>query len=282
VDSTPFDSRVGFSNDGEMKTPLTLVFPLIFLGFGACGDAATPTPDVTPDVTADASADVAEPCGGCAEGKACCPSRFQGDVDRCVDLNLNPENCGTCGIYCDGACDGGECIAAETCEAGTTCTSGQPCGQGPGQGRCCPAGTTFIASPADFFGCCPDGDICGCRDGMCPISQRAAKKDIAYLTEAEVTALGQELLSTRLASYRYREAPTSHLQLGFIIDDGVPARGIAADGRHVDLYGYISSAVAALQGQARRMRSLETRLEGLETRLRVLEDAPARPVDSAR
>ena len=121
-------------------------------------------------------------------------------------------------------------------------------------------------SLTDFMGCCPDGDICGCREGACPISLRAAKADIRYLDGAEVAALGRELLDVQLATWRYRGAPADHRQLGFIIDDGAPRDGITRDGGHVDLYGYISVAVAALQVQARELDALRAEVDDLKRR----------------
>jgi len=216
--------------------------------------------------TTDA-ADTADACGGCEGDRICCPSHFTGDIPRCVDPDLNPENCGGCGTICGVACRGGECIEAPECEAGQSCADELVCSAQAGPGRCCPAGTTFIRSPADFLGCCPDGDTCGCVQGQCPVSLRAAKQDIAYLGAAELAALGRELLATRLATWRYKGATDARRQLGFIIDDGVPAAGIAADGGHVDLHGYISAAVAALQTQQRELDALRARLESLERRL---------------
>ncbi|MCC6623993.1 MAG: hypothetical protein IT385_22235 [Deltaproteobacteria bacterium] len=233
------------------------------IGCGGDGDDATDVAD-----TSDTGAEVTG-CGDCGVGRTCCPSRFAGDIPRCVDTQLNPENCGACGTLCGGACQGGDCIDAPECQAGsTTCPGDLVCSaEGGGPGRCCPVGTTFIMSPADFFGCCPDGDTCGCVQGQCPISLASAKADIRYLGPVELAALGRELLATRLATWRYKGEPTARRQLGFIIDDGVPAAGIAADGGHVDLYGYISAAVAALQGQQRELDALRARLDAIERRL---------------
>jgi hypothetical protein len=53
----------------------------------------------------------------------------------------------------------------------------------------------------------------------------------------------------RLATWRYKQDPSKE-RLGFIIDDN--ERSVAVDGRRdmVDLYGYTSLAVAAIQNQA--------------------------------
>jgi len=244
----------------SIPAPLLL---LVTLALG-CGSSDDPRDGATDSA---GETDSLEPCGGCPDAKTCCPSRFNGDIARCVDGTLNPENCGTCGTFCTGACRDGACIDAPACAVDGACANGLSCSGGDGLARCCPTGTTFIASPADFFGCCPDGDICGCREGECPISVRAAKTDIRYLDAAGLAALGDELLSTRLATYRYNGAASERRQLGFIIDDGAPAHGIAADARHVDLYGYVSLAVATLQTQAHELAELRRELDELRARL---------------
>jgi len=262
-----------------MKTPriascaLTFaLLPIACLDDKAPADAAEDsTPDVDLDATTDTSADV-DPgaCGECAAPRLCCPSRFEGDIPRCIDPTLNPEHCGGCGTFCGGACMDSQCIEASECKADGTCDAPLQCGSVAGMGRCCPPGTEFIVSPADFFGCCPDGDICGCRQGMCPISRREVKQEIRYLDPGEVARLGEELLATRLATYRYRGATGERRQLGFIIDDGAPAHGIAEDRAHVDLYGYVSLAVATLQVQAREIDGLRADLEALRAQVEAL------------
>lgn len=106
------------------------------------------------------------------------------------------------------------------------------------------------------------------------ISRRAAKKDVKYLSDAELQRLHDELLRYRLATYQYtlRDAvPGPHL--GFIIDDVEPSPSIAAGGDRVDLYAYTSMAVAALQTQAREIERLKQAVAALETRAR--DGAPA-------
>jgi hypothetical protein len=106
------------------------------------------------------------------------------------------------------------------------------------------------------------------RLGPCPISKRAYKDDVRYLPTAEVDARAEALLSVQLAEYRYtREAPGGKPHLGFIIDDGVPGEALRPSGDQVDLYGYTSLAVAALQAQARQISALEARLAQLEAEL---------------
>jgi hypothetical protein len=106
---------------------------------------------------------------------------------------------------------------------------------------------------------------------------RAAKRDIHYLVPDELVALGRDLLATRLATYRYRDDPSGQRRLGFIIDDGAPAHAVASDGRHVDLYGYVSLAVAALKQQADDIAQLRRELDELRARLDLRSPLGATP-----
>ncbi len=107
------------------------------------------------------------------------------------------------------------------------------------------------------------------QEGGCPISRRAYKHDIRYLNEAERDAAGAQALQLHLATWAYNHAPPGErAHLGFIIDDldaGSPA--VSVDGDHVDLYGYTSMAVAAVQAQDKRLRDDEARIAQLEREL---------------
>ena len=74
-------------------------------------------------------------------------------------------------------------------------------------------------------------------------------------------------MSVRLATYRYKPGVTGEdaQHLGFIIEDmpqGSPA--VLASRDRVDLYGYVSMAVAALKVQERELDALKKRVERLE------------------
>ncbi len=124
--------------------------------------------------------------------------------------------------------------------------------------------------------CDEEGDLCDPEDECnrlmvcarsdptdvgCPISEREHKRDIRYLSDKEEDRVRDELLELRLATWRYiqGEQPTPE-RLGFIIDDvleGVPdAPAVRPDGERVDLYGYVSMAVAAIQSQGRQLDAL--------------------------
>jgi hypothetical protein len=71
----------------------------------------------------------------------------------------------------------------------------------------------------------------------------------------------QQLLQTKLATWRYRwDAPDRRARLGFLIDDQPESVAVQADGHHVDLYGYTSLTVAAVQAQEVELQQLRTEL----------------------
>ncbi len=161
------------------------------------------------------------------------------------------------------------------------------CG-GPLQWRCvapnmtpgCPA-----VQPNLGAACAMDGQRCGydceasgigggrvCEGGVwrassnnCPISSRAAKRDIRYLTAAESAALAEETLRTRLATYEYTDpALRGPRRLGFIYEDATThpfARNPDISG--VDLYGYTSMLLATVQRQQRQIEALERAVTSL-------------------
>lgn len=108
-----------------------------------------------------------------------------------------------------------------------------------------------------------------CIDGtMCPISQRKMKKDIAYLSAEDTQRLSDELMDFRLATYRYKsEGEAERTHLGFIIDDVAPSAAVVSSGERVDMYGYATMTVAALQVQAREMAALRKQVDDLKREL---------------
>lgn len=106
------------------------------------------------------------------------------------------------------------------------------------------------------------------QPGGCPISSARFKRDIEYLDEADLRRLHAELRRFRLASYRYRRAgPAGPTHLGFIVEDVGSSAAVDAEHDRVDLYGYASMAVAALQVQAKEIDSLRAEVSALRREL---------------
>jgi hypothetical protein len=100
--------------------------------------------------------------------------------------------------------------------------------------------------------------------GGCPISTRAAKRDIRYLTESDRAQMAEEAQRLRLATYRYRDpAMDGRRHLGFIIEDS--PRSLAADleKRQVDLYSFTSLVLALAQQQQKEIEHLRRQVEVL-------------------
>jgi hypothetical protein len=115
------------------------------------------------------------------------------------------------------------------------------------------------------------------QPGGCPISRARHKTDIDYLDERELASVSEELLSMRLATWRYKaESPSTRPHLGFMIDDNPDSPSVARTGEQVDLYGYTSMAVAAVQMQAGRMEAMEREMKALREEVLTLRQRPDR------
>jgi hypothetical protein len=106
--------------------------------------------------------------------------------------------------------------------------------------------------------------------GGCPISRRRFKQDITQLNPVERQRLSQELLRLPLVTYRYRGNGTEP-QLGFVIEDVEPSYAVDEQLDRVNLYGYTSLAVLALQEQQRTLEAQERRLSEQARQIEVLE-----------
>lgn len=116
----------------------------------------------------------------------------------------------------------------------------------------------MCAAPVSGPGVC--GVLC-CTGSGCPISRRAFKRDIRPVDDESRQRLYDELRKIELTTYQYNsEPPSSPRRLGFIIDDTKTSYPINPDGNSVDLYGYMSMAVAAIQVQSREIESLKAEI----------------------
>ena len=96
------------------------------------------------------------------------------------------------------------------------------------------------------------------------MSRREFKRDIERLDQEDLARIYDELRKIRLSTYRYKTDPTgTPRHLGFIIDETSTPYPINADGLSVDLYGYMSMSVAAIQMQSREIDALRAEVAAL-------------------
>ncbi len=108
--------------------------------------------------------------------------------------------------------------------------------------------------------------------GGCPRSRARFKRDIDYVNEQERRVYHEQLVSLPLASWQYRDASTAAPQLGFIIEDVEPSAAVRGD--RVNMYGYLSMAVAAIQVQQAQIDALARELRAVRDQLAAQHDAP--------
>jgi hypothetical protein len=129
---------------------------------------------------------------------------------------------------------------------------------------------------------CDPGDSCNSllecaasdptkQPGGCPISRARFKHDIRYLPDAELARVKDDLMTMKLSTWRYNhEGQAGREHLGFIIDDNPESPSVDASGDHVDLYGYTSMAVAALQVQDKEIAAQRQQIAALEKAVEAL------------
>jgi len=193
-----------------------------------------------------------------------------------TDTQTLKGDCTSCG---DGdTCDNGGCVSSftyfTTC-GDPTCVGytdkGLPLCTTEQEGHSCDTEGTVCQIENDF---CNTNIICAAEDPKgsgCPISRARYKKDIRYLNSNERAIYAQELLNFKLATYRYKaDGDGGRMNLGFIIEDVEPSVAVYADLDRVDLYGFTSMAVAALQEQQATINALQRELEILKAALEAL------------
>lgn len=137
-------------------------------------------------------------------------------------------------------------------------------------GQACAPGTP----PCDPKSDCNESLICADKDpkqqpGGCPISSRAVKREINYLSPAAEARYGAIVEGLRLATWTYRQGD-SRRRLGIILEDTPIPEVIDSRGDRVDLYGYTSLALAALKAQAQQLRQQRSELAELRQQVQLL------------
>jgi hypothetical protein len=107
---------------------------------------------------------------------------------------------------------------------------------------------------------CDDEDP---RAGPCPRSSRTVKSEVRYLSKTERDRLAKQVFETPLATWRYREG-SGQRHFGVVIEDGLPPEALRASGDQVDLYGYASLAMAAIQMQQEQIALLRAEIDALK------------------
>lgn len=82
------------------------------------------------------------------------------------------------------------------------------------------------------------------------------KCDIQYLNDQELVSYAAQLHSMPLATWRYTDQTDDHTNLGIITEDVGKSVATSSDLDAVDLYGYTSLAVAAIQVQQQELDAL--------------------------
>jgi hypothetical protein len=161
-----------------------------------------------------------------------------------------------CGTGCCGpgeSCDMSGAAPVCRCGTGGACTGGDSCARG---------GPTQVGGANGSDTC---GFICcGTTPPGCPVSRRIYKRDIERLDDAALKRVYEELRQIQLTTYAYKaDPPKTPRHLGFIIDDTKTPYPINPDGNSVDLYGYMSMAVAAIQTQSKEIEALRAEVAQL-------------------
>lgn len=233
--------------------------PIYFSGPAKCPSVP---PTVPPNPSNCAATPEALPTGTCSSASNC---------------NYDGAQC-SCGVHCPNYpirqrdCDPDAGVTTSCCDTSKV-TWG--CFDGP---HYCKTPRPRVGSPCttEKESCAIDAPVeCGqtvieCNKGVwnlmnasCAISSAKMKRDITYVDQNQAEGLHDELMSVRLARYRYKGSDdTSHL--GFIIEDMPPGSAAVLPTRdRVDLYGYVSMAVASLQKQQKELDALKTEVARL-------------------
>lgn len=256
ADYNPLCNTVRVCSGGRWASPIS---------FGGAPKCPSAVPTIPPNGAECAATRSGVPAGSTCTSKASC--NYDGSL--CF-----------CGVFCPSYpirmrdCDPDAGVTTSCCD---TTRVAWHCFDGP---KYCASNRPRIGTA-----CTSDGESCAfeiaeecgqnrmeCRAGVwqvannnCPASTAAAKDDIAYVTDGDAEHLRDALMKMPLATYRYKNDPVTHL--GFIIED-VPTQSPAVlpTRDRVDLYGYVTMAVAALQRQNKEIAALKAEVAQLKAK----------------
>ncbi len=187
-----------------------------------------------------------------------------------------------------GAASGGSIGAAGSAGGGTAglrwfTTCGDPVCGGPGGARPMPGVLACSGQKAgdactkkddtcNPSGMCNERLVCSDRDpkmqpGGCPISSRRYKDDIAYLSDVDLRRVADEVARLRLARWSYKGDPGRVSHLGIIIEDAPGSVAVDPTRERVDLYGYTSMAIAAVQAQRAELAAQRREIAALRRQI---------------
>jgi hypothetical protein len=231
-----------------------------------------------------------DPRPGCRASATCTNGTWTVTQAKCTQLppvtcpatreSAAGQTCPTDGAYCvygDLSCACNNCRdgSVVVCEGALTWHC-----QTPNADATCPAGIPLLGTACTTDGktctyACGTGGARLCKKGAwysadggpCPVSARREKKDIVYIGQAERERIASDLARFKLATYEYRD-PTlaGKRHLGFIIDDVPGSPAVDRDGNMVDLYGYASMLVAAVQAQGEEIACLKAELAKMKAK----------------
>lgn len=151
-----------------------------------------------------------------------------------------------------------------------TCTTeeiGAYCGKA--DATCCQAASLCAGGQCNAPLVCTEDDPRNPPGAECRlVSRRRFKHDIEYLAHSDLEGLRSKLLGMNLTRFRYKGDPASSVpHLGFIIEDVEPSPSVDSRVDAVDLYGYVSMAVATIQVQEGEIQTLRREIDALRRRM---------------
>ncbi|MEC7984540.1 MAG: hypothetical protein VX278_05215 [Myxococcota bacterium] len=129
---------------------------------------------------------------------------------------------------------------------------------------------TEDGAECDLENTCNQRLICASEDPAtaCPVSRSKHKRDIAYINEQKAGEIADAVRQMKIAEWNYhKDATARKARLGFLIDDQPLSPAVLENGEQVDVYGYTSMAIVAIQQQAAHIERLEKKIAELEAKI---------------